>query len=241
LGKKGGRNRLKRLAAPRLWDIHRKEKRFVVKPSPGPYPIETGYSLAVAVRDLLHIADNYREVRYSLSQGDVLVDGVARRDPAFPVGLFNVIEVPKEGTAFRLIPSPDGLAARKVPKEETRLKLCRVRSKVKIEGGRIQYGFHDGRSLIKDDLSLAPGDSVVMKVPEQGVLSSVKLAKGTLGLVISGERAGQLGKISEVKKGTVTREKMVTISLPTGETELPARLVFPVGSDKPAIGVQVAA
>ncbi len=31
---------------------------------------------------------------------------------------------------------------------------------------------------------------------------------------------------------------MVTISLPSGETELPARLVFPVGTENPAIEVQ---
>jgi hypothetical protein len=31
---------------------------------------------------------------------------------------------------------------------------------------------------------------------------------------------------------------MITLDLPGGETELPARLVFPVGSDKPAIEVQ---
>ena len=35
-------------------------------------------------------------------------------------------------------------------------------------------------------------------------------------------------------------EKMVVLSLPSGETELPARMVFPVGSEKPVIGVQVA-
>lgn len=238
MGKKGGTNRMKRLSAPRLWDIARKDKRFVIKPSPGPYSTEGSYPLGVALRDLLQMTENLREVRFALARGDVLVDGVARKDPAFPVGLFNVVEIPKEGVAFRLIPSPDGLVAKKVPKEETFLKLCKVRSKTRIRGNKIQYGFHDGRSVLGEGLSLSPGDSVVMKVPEQGVLSSVKLAAGSLGLVVSGERAGQLGKISEVKKGTMTRERMVSLALPSGETELPARLVFPVGTERPAMEVQ---
>ena len=92
--------------------------------------------------------------------------------------------------------------------------------------------------MLNDALALSPGDAVLMKVPEQSVVSSVKLTKGSLGLILSGERAGQVGKISDVKKGTVSREKMVTISLPAGETELPARLVFPVGTEAPAIEVQ---
>jgi small subunit ribosomal protein S4e len=238
MGKKSGSNRLKRLSAPKSWDIHRKADRFAIKPSPGPYSIENSYSLGVAMRDLLALVKNRREADNVLYNSQIFVDGVARRDSNFPVGLFNVIEVPKEGLAFRLIPSPDGLAARKVSKEQAGLKLCRIRTKSKIAGGRIQYGFHDGRSLISDSLALSPGDSVVMKVPEQTVVSSVKLTKGSLGLILSGERAGEVGKISDVKKGTTSREKMISISLPGGDTELPARLVFPVGADKPAIEVQ---
>jgi small subunit ribosomal protein S4e len=238
VAKKSGSKSQKRLSAPRSWDIDRKSSRFIIKPSPGPYGLEKAYPLGVALRDLLHLVENKREVDNVLSHAQVLVDGVARRDASFPVGLFNVIAIPKEGIAFRLIPSSDGLAARKVAKEQEDLKLCRISSKSKISGGRIQYGFHDGRSMLNDVLALSPGDAVLMKVPEQSVVSSVKLTKGSLGLILSGERAGQVGKISDVKKGTVSRERMVTISLPAGETELPARLIFPVGVDAPAIEVQ---
>ena len=238
MAKKSGSKSMKRLSAPRSWDIERKSQRFIIKPSPGPYSTSNSYPLGVALRDLLHLVQNKREIDNVLSHAQVLVDGVARSDAAFPVGLFNIIEVPKEGVAYRLIPSSDGLAARKVAKEQANLKLCRINSKSKITGGRIQYGFHDGRSLLNNGLSLSPGDAVLMKVPEQSVVSSVKLSKGSLGLVLSGERAGQVGKISDVKKGTVSRERMVTISLSGGETELPARLIFPVGTETPAIEVQ---
>ncbi len=238
MGKKSGSKSLKRLSAPRQWDIGRKSNRFAIKPHPGAYSLEEGYSLGVALRDILQLVENAREANNVLSGSEILVDGVARHDAAFSVGLFNVIEVPKEGLAYRLIPSPDGLAPKKVSKDQARLKLCSIRSKTKIRGGHIQYGFHDGRSMINDSLALSPGDSVVLKVPEQSVVSTIKLSKGAVGLVLSGERAGQIGKISEVKKGTISREKMITLSLPGGETELPARLVFPVGADTPAIEVQ---
>jgi small subunit ribosomal protein S4e len=238
LAKKSGSKSLKRLSAPKRWDIDRKAKRFAIKPMPGAYSLEDGYSLGVAIRDVLGLVQNSREINRVLANSQILVDGVPRYDAAFSVGLFNVIEVPKEGLAFRLIPSRDGLAPRQVTKDQANLKLCRIKSKSKVRGGHIQYGFHDGRSIIDDGLALSPGDSVVLKVPEQTVISSIKLTKGTVGLVLSGERAGQIGKISEVKKGTVSREKMITLSLPGGETELPARLVFPVGLEAPSIEVQ---
>jgi small subunit ribosomal protein S4e len=238
MGKKGGRNRIKSIAAPRQWNVPRKSKRFVTKPSPGPYSIDDCYALGVALREILGVVQNRKETERVLNDGEVLVDGVARKDPTFPVGLFNVIAIPRESLAYRLVPSRDGLVARQVPKDQAALKLCRIRSKSKIAGGHTQYGFHDGRTVVQDDLALSPGDSVLLKVPEQSVVSSVKLSRGTLGLVLSGERAGTLGTISDVKKGTMSRDKMVAISLPGGETELPARLVFPVGTDRPTIEVE---
>ncbi len=239
MGKKGGRRALKRISAPSSWDVQRKVARFITKPSPGPHRIEESYSLAVVLRDMLGLVSSQREVNQVLSRGEVLVDGVPRRDPGFPVGLFDVVSVPKEGAAYRLVPSPDGLVATGVESKEANVKLCRVRSKVKAAGGHMQFGLHDGRSLLDDKLSVSCGDTVLLQFPKQAVVDTVKLSKGATALIVSGERAGQVGKILNVKKGTSSREKMVTLSLPSGETELPERLVFAVGTDKPAMEVQV--
>jgi small subunit ribosomal protein S4e len=239
LGKKSGRGKMKRISAPRQWDIARKEARFITKPSPGTHPIEKCYSLAVVLRDLLGMVATQKEVMQVLTRGEVLVDGAPRHDPGFPVGLFDVVSIPKEGKSFRLVPSPDGLVPKDIVSTEAGTKLCRVKSKVKIAGGHIQFGFHDGRSLLDDKLVASCGDTVVMRVPVQTVVDSVKLAKGSTGLVVSGERAGQVGRIIAVKKGTSSREKMVALSLPGGETELPERLVFAVGNEKPVLEVQV--
>lgn len=241
MGKKGGRNKLKRLAAPRGWDISRKSNRFVFKPSPGPHSIVSSYPLGVVVRDLKQMVGTARELKRVLKPGMVLVDGKPRRSLSFPVGLFDIVTVPAEGAAFRLVPSPKGLVLAEVEPSEAGRKLCSVKSKVRAKGGHMQFGLHDGRSLSDDALKASPGDALLMEVPSQKVVGSARLAKGSLGLVLSGERAGQLGKIAEVKKGTISREKMVRISLAGGDAEIPSRLVFPVGTDSPLITVGVAA
>ncbi len=237
MGKKGGRNKLKRLAAPRSWDISRKENRFVYKPLPGTHPVSASYPLGVIVRDLAALAQKSREIKFVVRTGKVLVDGKPRLSPRFPVGLFNVVGVPSEGLTFRLVPSPKGLRLAKVGGAEADRKLCSINTKTKVRGGHIQYGLHDGRSIVDDALGLVPGDSVLLEVPSQKVLGKVKLAKDSVGLVLTGDRAGQLGKIQDVKKGTITRERMVKISLPSGEAEIPSRLVFPVGQEQPLITV----
>lgn len=239
MGKKGGRNKLKRLAAPRSWDISRKAHRFVFKPLPGSHPIVASYPLGVVIRDLASMANLSRELKFMTKTGKVLVDGRECRTPRYPVGLFNVVSVPLEGADYRLVPSPKGLALAQVRGDEARTKLCSVHTKTKVRGGHIQYGLHDGRSMVDDKLNLSPGDAVLIEVPSQKVLGQAKLAKGSLGLVLTGDRAGQLGKIADVKKGTISRERMVRISLPSGEAEIPSRLVFPVGTERPMITVGV--
>ena len=240
MGNKGGRNKMKRLAAPRSWDISRKSDRFVFKPLPGPHPIAASYPLGVVVRDLASMANLTRELKFMMRTGKVKVDGMERRTPRYPVGLFNVVSVPLEGADFRLVPSPKGLALAKVTSDEARTKLCKVRSKTKIRGGHIQYGLHDGRSMVDDKVDLSPGDAVLIEVPSQKVLGQAKLAKGSLGLILSGDRAGQMGKIAEVKEGSISREKMVRLSLPGGEAEIPTRLDFPVGTESPMSSIGAA-
>ena len=240
MGKKGGRNKLKAIAAPKSWDIARKDKRFVYKPVPGPHSISSSYPLGVVIRDIAKMADRGREVKFMVKTGKVLVDGTERRAPSFPVGVFNLVSVPEEGALFRLVPSRKGMVLAKIAKDESSKKLCGISTKTKIKGGHIQYGLHDGRSLVDDKLNLSPGDAVLLEVPSQKVLGQVKLAKGSTGIVLSGERAGQMGKIADVKQGTISRERMVKISLPGGDKEIPSRLVFPVGSDQPMITVGAA-
>ena len=237
MGNKGGRNKMKRLAAPRSWDISRKSDRFVFKPMPGPHAISSSYPLGVVVRDMASMANLSKELKLMMKTGKVKVDGTERKTPRFPVGLFNVVCVPLEGADYRLVPSQKGLVLTEVGSEEANKKLCSVNAKTKIKGGHIQYGFHDGRSLVDDALDLSPGDAILMELPSQKVLGKAKLAKGSLGLVLTGDRAGQVGKIAEVKKGTISRERMVKISLPSGDAEVPSRLVFPVGTDSPMITV----
>ena len=237
MGKKGGRNKLKRLAAPRSWDISRKSNRFVFKPLPGPHPIASAYPLGVVIRDLASMANLSKELKFMVKTGKVRVDGTERRTSRFPVGLFNVVSIAEEGVDYRLVPSTKGLALAKVGSEEAKTKLCIINTKTKVKGGHIQYGLHDGRSMLDDALKLSPGDAVLIEVPSQKLLGQVKLAKGSLGLVLTGDRAGQLGKISDVKKGTISREKMVKITLPSGDAEIPSRLVFPVGTATPMITV----
>ena len=71
---------LKRLAAPRTVRLHRKEKKWTIKQSPGPHPLEKSIPLGIIIRDYLKLCDTYREVKRVISSGDIVVDGAERKN-----------------------------------------------------------------------------------------------------------------------------------------------------------------
>lgn len=239
--KKGGSTVLKREAAPRFWRIPRKRYPFTIRVSPGPHPHEEAYPLAVIIRELLGLVKTYREARIAIKRGKVLVDGVVRKDPGFPVGLMDVVEIPDEELVFRLVPH-DGspLELLQIPAEEKGLKLCKVVGKLTVKGGRLQYGLHDGRSLLAGNGQDAynTGDTLLLEVPKQAVREVFPLEKGALVLVVKGERAGQLAKVLGLEPGTFSRERMAELELlGGGRTKLPVRLLMVVGREKPALTI----
>ena len=81
---------MKRLAAPRVLRLHRKERKLTIRAAPGPHPLELAIPLGLVVRDYLGLCDTYKEARKIVSNGDILVDGVKRKNFKFPCGLMAV-------------------------------------------------------------------------------------------------------------------------------------------------------
>ena len=71
----GSRKHLKRYKSPKHWPIDPKEDKWTVKPSAGPHAIESSLPLLIVIRDILGLADNSREAKRIINNGEILVDG----------------------------------------------------------------------------------------------------------------------------------------------------------------------
>ncbi|HET7149333.1 MAG TPA: 30S ribosomal protein S4e [Candidatus Nitrosopolaris sp.] len=237
MGKKGGDTRLKRQVAPTFWNIRRKQSQFVLKASPGPHRIQWSYPLGIILRDVLSVATNIHEAKMILSAGKVKVDGVQRRDVKFPVGLMDVIELTPTGQCYRLVPKDSKLL---VPVEiqdaEKMLKFVKVSSKVTTIGGKLQYGFHDGKSMISEQ-PLSVGDTCLLDFQNLTIKNIVRFEKGNLGLITSGDNAGNVGTIEDIKDGLFSLPKRVILALGNRSVELPMDIVMTVGLEAPLIKV----
>ncbi|MCK4652576.1 MAG: 30S ribosomal protein S4e [Methanosarcinales archaeon] len=221
----------KRLSAPKSWNIQRKTQTFVVKSAPGPHSESKSIPLLVALRDMLKLANSSKEVKRILHDGSVMVDGNIVRDSRFPVGLFDVITIPKTDTSYRvLLDRKQRLMLRKVT--DSGIKLYRINNKTNVKGGATQLNLHDGSNIISDEFSYRTSDSVLVSIPERKVLQHLVYKPGNLALITGGAHSGELATIREVKKVRSSMPNMVSL-WSTYDFETVEDYVFVIGKSTP--------
>lgn len=229
----------KRLATPRTIKIPRKIKKWLVTTSPGPHNKEA-VPLLVVIRDFLELADTAREAKRIITAGEILVDGVKRKDYRFPVGLFDVITIPKINKSYRMLFDEKG---RYIPKEidDDNLKLYRITGKSIVKGGKEQLHLFDGTNILSpdSDVKFKVKDSILMKIPGKEIVEHLRFEEGALVMITGGTHAGEMGKLKKYREMKGTSPNLVTIEGDRGEYTTIEDYVFVVGKDKPVIDLGV--
>ena len=238
MGTIAGSKKLKRQMAPTFWGINRKEKRFVITVRPGSHPKNKSIPNAVLLRDTLKKVKTLREAKSSIYDGKVKVDGIIQKSLHHSIGLMDVIELEGITDIYRLVPKNGHiLMPIKIDTAEKSKKLVKVRSKTTNKGGKIQLGFHDGRTIITD-VNASIGDTCLIQTPEQKILDVIKFEKNSQIIIIKGINAGRVGVIKEIKQGTFTLPKRITMIIDDKTIEIPVNITMVVGKEKPAIQIR---
>ena len=233
-----GSKKLKRQMSPLFWKINRKDKRFVITVRPGSHPKNNSIPSAVLLRDTLNIVNTLREAKSSIYGGKVKVDGVIQKSLHHSIGLMDVVELENANDIYRLVPkNGQTLFPIKINENEKSKKLVKVKSKTSIRGGRTQLGFHDGRTVITDT-SVNVGDTCLLQIPEQKILDVIKFEKNSQVIIIKGTNAGRVGTINEIKDGTFTLPKRISLLIDDNTVEIPAEITMTIGKEKPMIQIE---
>jgi small subunit ribosomal protein S4e len=224
---------LKKVASPRSWPIPKKTNIWVTKPNPGPHSLKQAIPLGVIIRDILKLTDNMRETKRVLNEGNILVDGIVRRDHKFPVGIFDVIQAPKLEASYRMLLDPRGrLRLNELDVDEPK-KPCKILNKTTVKGGKAQLNLHDGTNILASN-DYKTRDTIILDIPGKSVHKHIKYEPGNLAVVIGGTHSGQLANILEIKTVRSSRHNMVVLSKDDGtQFETIEDYVFVVGTDKP--------
>ena len=238
MGSIAGSKKLKRQMAPTFWGINRKEKRFVITVRPGSHPKSNSIPSAVLLRDTLKKVKTLREAKSSIYGGKIKVDGVIRKSLHHSIGLMDVIELEGITDVYRLVPNNGHLfESIKINTSEKSKKLVQVKSKTTTKGGKMQLGFHDGRTIITD-INANISDTCLLQIPEQKILDVIKFEKNSQVIVTRGINAGRIGTINEIKQGTFTLPKRINLLIDDKMIEIPADITMVVGKEKPIIQIR---
>jgi len=237
MGSIAGSKKLKRQMAPMFWGINRKEKRFVITVRPGSHPKNNSIPTAVLLRDTLKKVKTLREAKSSIYGGKVKVDGIIQKSLHHSIGLMDVVELEGITDVYRLVPYNGHLLEPiKINAAEKSKKLVKVKSKTTNKGGKTQLGFHDGRTIITD-INANVNDTCLLQIPEQKILDVIKLEKNSRVIVTRGTNAGRIGLINEIKQGTFTLPKRISLIIDDKTIEIPANITMVVGKEKPVIQI----
>jgi small subunit ribosomal protein S4e len=228
---------LKRLAAPRVLRIHRKERALTIRAAPGPHPLAQAIPLGLLVRDYLGLCDTYKEARKIVSNGDILVDGVKRKNFKFPCGLMDVISIPKMRKNVRILYDRNGkLTLIPISESDAEWKLCRIQDKTIVRGKKVQLNLHDGKNKLVEKDEYKTGDVLKIAFKENTIDEIYKFDKGTVSMIIGGTHIGEVASIEEIHVASSSKPNLVSLK---GEKEFStiAEYVFPIGKTKPAINL----
>ena len=226
---------LKRLNAPRTLRIRRKERTWTIRPSPGAHPLKRSISLGLIIRDYLGLADTLHEAKTIISSGEVIVDGVKRKDYKFSCGLMDVISIPKIKKDYRILFDRRGkLTLVPINSKDAGWKLCRVENKTTLKGKKIQLNLHDGRNKLVQKDEYKTGDVLKLSFKDKKINESYKFDKGTVSVIIGGSHIGEVANIVDVKTISSSKPNLTKMK---GETEFSTlqEYVFPIGKTKPII------
>lgn len=227
----------KRVAAPSSWPIPKKTHTWVTNCRPGPHSCDTAIPMAVLIRDILKLTDNMREAKRVLNEGNVLVDGIVRKHHKFPVGIFDVVQLPVIQSSYRILLDPRGrLMVNELDVTDPK-KPCKILNKSIVKGGKVQLNLHDGTNILATN-EYKTNDTVILDIPGKSIHKHIKFEPGNLAVVTGGTHSGELATIKGIRKVRSSRYNMVVLSKADGtEFETIEDYVFVVGMDKPEINL----
>lgn len=228
---------LKRISAPKIWAIKRKERKYIARPIPGPHSLDNCITLNILIKDFLKQAITEKEVKYILNNGKILINKVARKDHRFPVGVMDIIEIPELKEKYILLYNQKNRFALS-PITDADTKLCKIIGKTVIKNKKIQINLHDGQNILLDKNNYAVGDTILWDLKNKKLKDHIKLEKGVSIYLTNGTYKGNIGKLQNIEEKEGSEEPRITFLLGKETHTTLKKYAFVVGKDKSLIEVK---
>jgi len=188
------KNHMKRIAAPRSWNIKRKSKVWVVR-AKGSHRLENSIPVAVLLRDMLKHAKSIREIKNILHTKTLLVNGKKVVDHHLGIGIMDIFEIPDLHEKYLILISSLGKMI--AVKTNADFKVSKILGKKKF-GRKTQLNLFGGDNILVEKDSYKTGDSVAIALKDKKIKEHLKFEEGANCFLTGGSHIGEFGKISKI-------------------------------------------
>jgi len=151
--------------------------------------------------------------------------------------LMDIIEIPSaEDYRIVIFDKKKRLVLEKIDKRKAKYKLCKIKDKSFVKGGKMQLHLHDGRNiLVKKDVYKTK-DTIILNLENNKIKSCLKYEVGNLAYITGGSHTSEVAKIKEIKITRSSMPNMVTLENEK-EFETIEDYVFVIGEKKPYLPI----
>jgi small subunit ribosomal protein S4e len=186
---------LKRNKIEKFWAVPRKGTKYLAR---APHNQKESIPLVVVVRDILKLVRNKKELQRLINEKRILINQKQVRESSFPVGLFDVINLPDIKNNYKAsLSESKKMIFEEISDKEAESRVYKVMDKKIVRGKKIQLNLSGGLNLISDE-KVNMGDSVVLNLKDRKIAKIIPMAKGQEGFVIKGKHMGVQGKIDNI-------------------------------------------
>lgn len=193
---------LKRKSMEKSWPLPRKGTKYVLIAYPGKKS-EMSMPLGIILRDVLNATSKRKETKALLHNKEVKVNGKIAEEEKLPVGLFDILSIPKLGKNYTIVFNESGkISCEEINEKDSNLKICKIIGQKILKKGIKQINCIDGRNFLsKEKMSI--NDSIVLDLKDNKIIKILPFKAGSEALIIGGAHIGEKGKITEIEKDKV--------------------------------------
>lgn len=183
---------LKRNAAPKSWPIPRKGTKFIVRAGIKELP------LLVALRDILKLAKNRKEVKKAVHERTIAISGKLITNDKAIMNLFDVLTIIPSKENYALDLSDKGkYTLKKISEKEAKQKIIKIINKKVLKGKKTQLNLFDGRNILESK-ACGINDSLILDLETKKVAEILPMKEKSSVLVIEGKHIGEKGTILKI-------------------------------------------
>ncbi len=184
---------LKRQAIPRTWPIARKGTAYLVNPKSD---INDGVPMLIALRDMLKLARNRKEVKKAIQEKKILINNFPAKGDKQGLTLFDKITITPLNKTYSLMLNKLGKYCLEEDKDPTK-KVAKIINKTQLRNKKIQINLNDGNNFLSEE-KCKTNDSVIIDWEKKKITKIIPLKEGAKIVIFAGKHTGEFGILKNI-------------------------------------------